>query len=158
MALVPNLGGADPFTDTFVFEFKDERPIPIGTLSANPIVLAKWKITRDLLNAINTEMYYMDLVATAELQKVSGGSSARSRFQSSLDDISYSSVITLTSGGTGSYFASKADVSDTFAFSDHVFFRIVLENGAIDTVGLVRNLKYYVEFLLPIAYTLERLI
>jgi len=152
--LVPKVeAGGDDFTQRFLVNFKPIVSIPLGILSGNPIVLAKWKMTKIDASAENAEMYYIDLVMSAELKKIVGGSSTRCQFQSSIDDITFSNVITLTSGGTGSFFLSKSDVSDTFAFSDHKFWRLILFNGAVDGVGEIRNMKTFVEFQSPENYT-----
>jgi len=157
-AISPNFGnGGGGVVLTQRTEVNQIAPfvIPIGTESANAILLRLIKFTKTV-GSLDARIGFLDTYITTEIGTTAGAGSANFVIQESKDNIVWNNI--LTSSRTGSVLLRRSITGETLSDTGTFFVRMALFNSDATTEGIVEFLKGYIETLLPAGYTFEILV
>ena len=157
-AISPNFGnGGGGVVLTQRFEANQIAPlvIPIGTESANAIILRLIQFTKTV-GSLDARIAFLDTFVTVQIGTTAGAGSANFAIQESKDNIVWNDI--RDSSRTGSILLRRSILGETFSDTGTFFIRMALFNSDATTEGIVEFLKGYIETLLPSGYTFEVLI
>jgi hypothetical protein len=152
----PPSSGENKEAPELIYRSAEEIIIPENTLLADPIELAKWKLTKPS-GTEDVNIALLESNMKVLIKRTAGAGAVAIKYNYSSDGINWADG-SLAQTGSAVYVNLSSTNTEQTLTAARLYLRVILYCTTGTTAGAAKNIAAYFKMILPAGVTLERLI